>query len=60
MRIIPPRSPTKAVTEMLRDEMGYTGVVISDELFMQAITDNYSFDEALVLAVNSGTDILLF
>ncbi|KPP96392.1 MAG: extracellular beta-gluosidase-related glycosidase [Bacteroidetes bacterium HLUCCA01] len=50
----------KAVTEMLRDEMGYTGVVISDELFMQAITDNYSFDEALVLAVNSGTDILLF
>jgi len=50
----------KAVTELLRDEMGYTGVVISDELFMQAITDNYSFDEALVLAVNSGTDILLF
>jgi len=28
--------------------MGYTGVVISDELFMQAITDNYSFDESLV------------
>ena len=50
----------KAVTELLRGELGYTGVVISDELFMQAITDNFTFDEALVLAVNSGTDILLF
>ncbi|MCH8496358.1 MAG: T9SS type A sorting domain-containing protein, partial [Balneolales bacterium] len=50
----------KAVNGMLRNELGYDGVVISDELFMQAISDNYTLDEALILTVNSGTDILLF
>ncbi len=50
----------KVVQELLRDSLGYNGVVISDEMFMRAIADNYTFDEAIVLAVNSGTDILLF
>jgi beta-N-acetylhexosaminidase len=34
--------------------------VVSDELFMRAIQDNFGFDEAVILAVNAGTDILLF
>lgn len=49
-----------AITDRLRGELGFDGVVISDELFMNAIQDNYGFDEAIVLAINAGTDILLF
>lgn len=50
----------KIITGLLRDSLGFSGAVISDELFMNAITDNYGFDESIVLAINAGTDILLF
>lgn len=49
-----------AVTTLLRDSLGFSGVVVSDELFMNAISANYEFDKAIELCVNSGTDILLF
>lgn len=49
-----------AITGVLRDELGFKGVVISDEFFMKAIQDHYGFDEAVVQAINAGTDILLF
>lgn len=49
-----------AVQTLLRDSLGFSGVVISDELFMNAISANYPFDTALELCVQSGTDILLF
>ncbi len=50
----------KTVSTLLRDSLHYSGVVISDELFMNAISLNYTFDNALELCVQSGTDILLF
>ncbi|TNE68599.1 glycoside hydrolase family 3 protein [bacterium] len=49
-----------AITTILRDSLGFEGVVISDELFMQAISDNFGFDEAVVQAIRAGSDILLF
>lgn len=49
-----------AVQHLLRDSLHFSGVVISDELFMNAISANYEFDEAIELCVKSGTDILLF
>ncbi len=49
-----------AVQKLLRDSLHFSGVVISDALFMNAISQNYQFDEALELCVKSGTDILLF
>lgn len=48
------------ITKLLRDSLKFDGVVISDEMFMRAITDNYSFDRAIELAINAGTDILLY
>lgn len=50
----------KTITGLLRDSLKFNGVVISDELFMKAIADNYTFDYAVELCIKSGTDILLF
>lgn len=47
------------VTGMLRGEMGYTGVVFTDDMTMGAITQNYGLGEACVLAVEAGCDQLL-
>ncbi|HSA59226.1 MAG TPA: beta-N-acetylhexosaminidase [bacterium] len=44
---------------LLRKEMGYRGVVISDDLQMKAISRKYAPDEAAVLALEAGCDLLL-
>jgi beta-N-acetylhexosaminidase len=50
----------KVLTGLLRDSLKYNGLIITDGMFMGAITDNYSFDEAVTLAINAGNDILLY
>lgn len=47
------------VTELLREEMGFDGVVMTDGLQMQAMTDHYNSGEIAVKAVQAGVDILL-
>ena len=53
-----PASLSPAVHNYMRNEMGYDGVIITDDLYMQAITDTYGLEEAAVLAVLAGNDIL--
>ena len=48
------------VADLLRGRMGWQGVVISDDMQMKAITDHYGMEQAMLLAVNAGVDILLF
>jgi beta-N-acetylhexosaminidase len=48
------------LTGLLRAELGYDGVVITDDMNMQAITSQYGFDQAAVLAVAAGADILAY
>ncbi|MFH1715029.1 MAG: glycoside hydrolase family 3 N-terminal domain-containing protein [Elusimicrobiota bacterium] len=56
-----PASLSKEIVQtMLRDNIGYDGVIISDDLQMKAISEMFSFEDVVVNAVNSGTDILLF
>ena len=50
----------KTITKKLRNEMGYSGVVITDDLQMNAIDTKYGLSETLHLAINAGDDILLF
>ncbi len=45
---------------VLRQNLGYQGVVISDDLEMGAIRQLYSLRQSVVAAVRAGTDILLF
>ena len=47
------------VTELLREEMGFAGVVMTDGLQMKAMTDHYSSGEIARKAVRAGVDILL-
>jgi beta-N-acetylhexosaminidase len=58
--LFPASLSEKVITGLLRDSLGFQGVVASDAMFMKAITENYSFEEAIVLAINAGTDLLLY
>ena len=53
-----PASLSPAVHRYLRDTMGFEGVILTDDLVMQAITDRYGAGEAAVLAVLAGNDLL--
>ena len=48
------------ITGMLRQQLGFEGVVVSDDMKMGAIAQNYSLEESIELAVKAGVDILLF
>lgn len=49
----------EVVTGLLREELGYEGIVITDSFQMGSITENYSQSEAVVLAVQAGCDMIL-
>ncbi len=55
-----PLSLAATITGILRNQLGYRGVVFSDEMGMKAITDMFGLDEAMELAVNAGVDMLLY
>jgi beta-N-acetylhexosaminidase len=46
------------ITGILRERLGYDGVVISDDMQMRAISKQYDFETAVQLAVKAGVDIL--
>ena len=47
------------VTEMLRQELGFPGLIATDDLSMQAITADWSVERASVAAIAAGCDVLL-
>jgi beta-N-acetylhexosaminidase len=51
-------SPT-IITDLLRQELHYDGVVLTDDLEMHAIIDHYGMEDAAVRAVLAGCDVLL-
>ena len=46
------------VKEKLRNELGFKGVVVTDDLAMGAITKQYGFEEAIKMAIQAGCDLL--
>ncbi len=63
MPAIDPKWPAELshtfMTDILRKEFGYDGVVLTDALYMQGISNQWSMPEAAVLALNAGNDMLL-
>jgi beta-N-acetylhexosaminidase len=55
---LPASLSSAALTDLLRGELGFTGVIVSDGLEMRAVSEPYGIPEAAVLAMIAGTDLL--
>ncbi len=56
---VPATLSRRVVTELLREEMGFDGLVISDDLEMAAVREHWGVAEAGVRAIAAGCDALL-
>lgn len=56
---VPATMSRTTIAGILRAELGFEGAVFSDDLEMKAITERYSIEEAGVLAIEAGCDLLL-
>jgi beta-N-acetylhexosaminidase len=55
---LPASLSAAALTGLLRGELGFTGLIVSDGLEMRAVSEPYGIPEAAVRAVMAGTDLL--
>ncbi|MCR5108461.1 MAG: hypothetical protein K6B28_09890 [Lachnospiraceae bacterium] len=56
---LPATLSEKILTGILRDELGYNGIIITDAVDMDAIATHFDRTEAAEMAINAGADILL-
>ena len=47
------------IQNILREKLGFDGVIVSDDMQMGAITEHYGFDDAIIRAINAGCDLLI-
>lgn len=57
--MVPATLSHTVVTDILRGDLGFEGLVITDSLAMEAVTDNWTPGEAAVHALEAGCDLLL-
>lgn len=57
---VPATLSSKMVNDLLRNQFNYQGVVITDCMEMKAIENHYGVEEATVMAIEAGVDIVLF
>lgn len=50
----------KIMTGILRDTLGHRGVIFSDDMQMHAIEKNFGLENAILLAIDAGVDVLIF
>mgnify|MGYP003571316891 CR=1 FL=1 len=56
---LPATLSREIITNKLRKELGYDGLIITDAMIMKAIANKYSSSEAAILAIEAGNDIIL-
>ncbi len=56
---IPASMNEKIITDILRKQLGYDGIVITDAMNMGAISEYYAADEAAIKALKAGVDMIL-
>ena len=56
---LPTSLSPNVVTGLLRDQLHFNGVIISDTLWMGGISNTYSLSQAALLAIKAGTDLIL-
>lgn len=57
-KLLPSSLSANVINGLLRDKIGFEGLVITDDLEMGAIVKNFGVGEACVLAINAGVDML--
>ncbi len=55
---LPAELSPKAIDGVLRQQLGYDGVVITDGLYMRGISEQWSLSEASVMAIEAGNDLI--
>lgn len=58
--LLPATLSKKIMTGLLREELGFKGVIFSDDMMMKAISDQYKLEDAIFKAMNAGVDVLMF
>lgn len=56
---VPATMSERVIRGLLREELGYDGLIISDDLEMRAVYDLYGIEESAVRAIRAGCDLLL-
>jgi len=51
---------SETIKGLLREKMGYSGLIVSDDFDMDAIRKNYSLEEIVINAINSGINVMIF
>lgn len=54
-----PATLSKDVINILKDDLTFDGVIVSDDMTMGAITSNYNLPDAVVKSINAGMDLVL-
>ena len=49
----------KTLTKLLRNELGFKGIIVSDDMTMDAIASNYNMRTAYKFAINAGVDVFI-
>lgn len=50
----------KTITGILKKQIRFKGLIITDDMQMNAISDNYNLKDGIITAINAGNDILIF
>lgn len=56
---VPASLSPEVITDLLREKMGYEGIIITDAMNMGAVADHYDSAQAAVLAFQAGADMIL-
>ena len=56
---LPATMSKRILTDILRDDLGFKGVLVSDALEMAAIADNFNMEDFLCISINAGVDMLI-
>jgi beta-N-acetylhexosaminidase len=58
--LLPATFSKRIITDLLQNQMGFDGLIITDALNMKALTKNYSAGEVALRALTAGHDLLLY
>jgi len=55
-----PTSLNKNCIDYIRNTLKYNGILVSDDMFMKAITNNYSFEQACLMGIEAGLNLFIY